>query len=387
MNMGFPQSAHSLNTANIQPLGLSSVFNPMNQQHSANLNNLNTLQLPLSASGMVNGMNGINGLVSGSPRLSDHSRKSGSSQAPPLPTFSPPVLSQAQIDEKQEAQRKKLQNLLPGMNRWQPAEPVLNLKRDSKRTETPTVKAPKLRRSPRRKKPVLPKLKAMDSKGNVIEPAVCPKVEKKEPAQSAAGSHSALTPNQEMQRDLYCPQCQKTFDTDRGYRQHMTKQHGVKLARGRNKERRFECDHPDCDRSFYQRSDLRRHQRVHLGVKPFKCSVCLKEFTQRGSLYRHIKSTHKDCKDHRELVVLQGTQTMPRQPRKKRAIRSQSGSVSPANLNDLQIPQHIRDIAANADLPPPLIPVSAAGPALPPMLPPAAAAGSNMMPTVVAQPP
>ena len=32
--------------------------------------------------------------------------------------------------------------------------------------------------------------------------------------------------------------------------------------------------------------------RVHDGQKPFVCDVCERRFTQRGSLYRHIKSAH-----------------------------------------------------------------------------------------------
>ena len=37
-------------------------------------------------------------------------------------------------------------------------------------------------------------------------------------------------------------------------------------------------------------------------MKPFECSLCSKQFTQRGSLYRQIKSSHKEHKP-RTLVL------------------------------------------------------------------------------------
>jgi len=328
MNMGFPQSGQ---TAAIQPLPISAMFTPA----AAIPPNTVPLVTPLTQIAGAQPPHGSsnNTLLPPLSGESDHSRKSGSSQAPPMPTFSPPVLSQQQIAEKAQVQRKKLQALLPGNNRWTPDSATAALQRVKHRT-SPKM-ASNAKRTPKAKKPMLPPLKQMDAAGNVIETV------------NAQRNGPMRTPNRETQRDLYCPECQKTFDTERGYRVHMKRDHDVTMARGRNKERRFECGHPGCDRAFYQRSDLRRHQRVHLGVKPFKCSVCLKEFTQRGSLYRHIKSSHKGVKDHRSLVLLQTEETMPTQAKQR---RSESQSVSPTSNAASQPPADV-----SSDLPPPLV--------------------------------
>merc|ERR1719317_355388 len=63
--------------------------------------------------------------------------------------------------------------------------------------------------------------------------------------------------------------------------------------RSKERDRLYACDFAGCERRFYQRSDLKRHKRTHLGLRPFTCSVCAKTFTQRGSMYRHIVGVHK----------------------------------------------------------------------------------------------
>ncbi|KAJ3315140.1 hypothetical protein HDV04_004281 [Boothiomyces sp. JEL0838] len=54
----------------------------------------------------------------------------------------------------------------------------------------------------------------------------------------------------------------------------------------------FQC--PMCTSSFSRNHDLKRHVRIHLGIRPYKCDTCPKSFTRMDALHRH--STVKGCK-------------------------------------------------------------------------------------------
>lgn len=49
-----------------------------------------------------------------------------------------------------------------------------------------------------------------------------------------------------------------------------------------------------CDYESDVSSDMKRHIRAHLGVKPFKCAYCSFSATQRQNLKKHILSVHPD---------------------------------------------------------------------------------------------
>ena len=52
-------------------------------------------------------------------------------------------------------------------------------------------------------------------------------------------------------------------------------------------KRSFSC--PVCAKKFNDRSNFRRHQRIHTGDKPFSCLTCDKKFIERAKLRIHEK--------------------------------------------------------------------------------------------------
>jgi len=381
MQMGFPQTAAS--SAGLQPLPMSAMFTPLHQMmhnqlsaasaannghengkvmegdaQDSNRYSANTVALlqPQIQQRMESvphesikniKLDGDYNTGDAIPNAPTVDANVNSAQIPSLPPFSPPMLTQQEMEEKAKIQKAKLLNLLP-MNSAQPQSRNSNQNSSNSNDSTGNTATGSNKSSPQNsentktktsakakpKPKLLPllRLKPMDADGNVIEDQVqSEKQEKKSPKQQASKKSAPVNVTFEQQQQLYCPECNKKFDKERGYRLHMSKAHKVKLTRGRNKDRRFQCEFDGCGKCFYQRSDLRRHQRVHLGVKPFKCSLCHKEFTQRGSLYRHVKINHKG-EDPKQLTVLQTAETLPTHQRKQ--SKSQSQEKQDANDNN-----------------------------------------------------
>uniref|UniRef100_A0A8C6WUJ9 Zinc finger protein 384 like n=1 Tax=Neogobius melanostomus TaxID=47308 RepID=A0A8C6WUJ9_9GOBI len=78
-----------------------------------------------------------------------------------------------------------------------------------------------------------------------------------------------------------CPHCSKSFANSSYLSQHL-------IHTG---DRPYKCNHPGCEKSFTQLSNLQSHRRQHNKDKPYKCHNCNRGYTDAASLEVHL-STH-----------------------------------------------------------------------------------------------
>ncbi|KAE8297652.1 Zinc finger protein 219 [Larimichthys crocea] len=140
------------------------------------------------------------------------------------------------------------------------------------------------------------------------------------------------------ERPFSCPHCEKTYGLKRDLKEHMVLHTGEKPPppslqqddlhtasegnlechlRIHNGEKPYPCT--ECDQSFSQKPELRRHmfshtgggflcsycgkslrdphslkshERLHTGERPHRCPVCEKGYTWATKLRRHMKLSH-----------------------------------------------------------------------------------------------
>lgn len=85
-----------------------------------------------------------------------------------------------------------------------------------------------------------------------------------------------------------CFPCQKQFKSEDDLAKHIKDAHDKC-----SKERKHPCT--KCSKSFYTKSDLWSHMRIHSGTK-YTCQQCGKQLASSGSLHNHHKSVHQEHK-------------------------------------------------------------------------------------------
>lgn len=62
----------------------------------------------------------------------------------------------------------------------------------------------------------------------------------------------------------------------------------------------YVCKFEECNKKFTRTWNFLDHARTHKGIKPYKCQWCVKRFTQKGNLKKHLKQHLEPTLDERK---------------------------------------------------------------------------------------
>lgn len=74
--------------------------------------------------------------------------------------------------------------------------------------------------------------------------------------------------------------------------------------RSHQDQRPFKCKWPGCDKGFARQHDCKRHEQLHLNIRPYVCKGCDKMFARMDALNRHLRSdAGTDCQARQPILT------------------------------------------------------------------------------------
>lgn len=111
---------------------------------------------------------------------------------------------------------------------------------------------------------------------------ICPtSFHRKDHLEEHLGNHTGAKPFQ-------CQHCTEAFYSSAALKRHMRSSHPSTSCIDANKMPREKAICTSCGKKIYYKN-IELHMRVHKGVKPHKCTVCSKAFTQKSNLTNHMR--------------------------------------------------------------------------------------------------
>ncbi|XP_065315632.1 zinc finger protein 236-like [Gordionus sp. m RMFG-2023] len=96
------------------------------------------------------------------------------------------------------------------------------------------------------------------------------------------------------EKPYVCEPCGRRFTVKSSLTNHARSQHLPAFVDEMCADRDNELICKVCHKRYSSQGSLKVHFRLHTGLKPFECSICLKRFRTSGHKISHLSSAHKD---------------------------------------------------------------------------------------------
>mmetsp|Transcript_31314 Transcript_31314/g.76388 ORF Transcript_31314/g.76388 Transcript_31314/m.76388 type:complete len:178 (-) Transcript_31314:101-634(-) len=118
------------------------------------------------------------------------------------------------------------------------------------------------------------------------------------------------------ERPFSCGYCDKRFSDPSTLKSHLNSRHLKRKA--------YTCD--ACNKRFVTAGNRNLHRRIHMGIRPYKCSICSVTNSDLSNFKRHIKACQRKLgiqnTDSGNNVCVQATSKLLQGPRKIQASDS-----------------------------------------------------------------
>ncbi|CAL1299925.1 unnamed protein product [Larinioides sclopetarius] len=104
------------------------------------------------------------------------------------------------------------------------------------------------------------------------------------------------------EKPFKCNICRRGFSQKIGVKRHLSThdvfkdQSSKNLIAAKKPGKQHQC--PFCSYATIRKTHFRNHLLTHTGEKPFQCGICLRGFTQKITLQRHVFAQHEKKQLH-----------------------------------------------------------------------------------------